>query len=170
MFVQPVLDIGNGGFKAAILDWAGEAGIFDDINKGLGAAHLYEGQIFFPGSFVVMHRQAPELQRDHLSEAVIDIVEWALVNVQLSLPACTAVIEVYFGVVQVWAIQFFQSVPFFVALYWSPFRMTVYTFLEVVNLTAVWDEGQSAFSMEELIFVSVLFKEQMMPWSGQKLH
>lgn len=28
------------------------------------------------------------------------IVEWALVNVQLSLPACTAVIEVYFGVVQ----------------------------------------------------------------------
>lgn len=88
---------------------------------------------------MVMHRQAPELQRDHLSEAVIDIVEWALIDVQLSLPACTAVIEVYFGVVQVWAIQFFQSVPFFVALCWSPFWMTVYTFLEVVNLTAVWD-------------------------------
>ena len=48
--------------------------------------------------------------------------------------------------------------------------MTVYAFLEVVNLTTVWDEGQSAFSMEELIFVSVLFEEQMMPWSGQEFH
>lgn len=45
--------------------------------------------------------------------------------------------------------------------------MQVDAFLEVVDLTAVWDEGHRAFRMEQLIFVGVLFKEEVVPWSGQ---
>lgn len=48
--------------------------------------------------------------------------------------------------------------------------MQVDAFLEVVDLTAVRDEGHRAFCMEQFIFVGVLFKEEVVPWSSQKFH
>ena len=108
---------------------------------------------------MVAHRERPELQRDHLRQAVIDVVERALEDVQLPLPAGSAIVEVDLAVVQMWAVELFQPVPLGVALGGGPLRMQIDALLEMVDLAAVGDEGHRAFGVEQLVFVGVLPEE-----------
>ena len=76
--------------KGAFLEGALYAACLTELDKGLGAAEGYEIVIAFPFLFTTLaldHR--PELKRNSLCETIVDVVERIMIDVELSLPACT---------------------------------------------------------------------------------
>ena len=64
---------------------------------------------------MVVKAQQEELQCGHGGQAVVDIVEGALINVQLTLPACTAAIEGQIVKIDPRAVFLFQLEPLGIA-------------------------------------------------------
>ena len=75
-----------------------------------------EAQIALPCVLLVVEAQQEELQRGHGGQAVVDIVEGALVDVELTLPARTAAIEGQIVEVDPGAVLVLQLQPSLVAL------------------------------------------------------
>ena len=93
MLCDPLAHLLGDGLDRAILKGNLQSGGLHQLCVAgqTGTAHQLE--VAFPGILVVLEAQQEELQRSHGGQAVINIVEGALINVELALPAYTAAIE-----------------------------------------------------------------------------
>ena len=133
-----------------------------------GTAHQLE--VAFPGILVVLEAQQEELQRCHGGQAVINIVEGALIDVELTLPAGTAAIEGQVVEIDPGAVLVLQFQPDGVALVRGEVGVLVHPVLELVHDAAIGQEEEAVLGVEQGVFLSVLAKEQMVPGSRQELH
>ena len=93
MLCNPLVHLLGDGLDRAILKGDLQPGGLHQLCVAgqTGAAHQLE--VALPGILVVLEAQQEELQRGHGGQAVINIVEGALIDVELTLPAGTAAIE-----------------------------------------------------------------------------
>ena len=115
MGLQPVGHLLGNALDAALLKGNFQSGSLQQLGIAgrTGAAH--KAQIALPCILVVGQAQQEELQRGHGGQAVVDIIEGALINVQLTLPACTAAIEGKTGKIDPRAVLLFQLEPLGIA-------------------------------------------------------
>ena len=119
---------------------------------------------------MVLEAQQEELQRGHGGQAVINIVEGALIDVELALPAGTAAIEGQVVEIDPGAVLVLQFQPDGVALVRGKVGILVHPVLELVHDAAIGQEEEAVLGVEQGVFLSVLAKEQMVPGSRQELH
>ena len=59
----------------------------EELGQRAGVAERQRGPVVCHGSALVLQRVAPDLQRAELGQAILDIIEWNLEDVQLAMPA-----------------------------------------------------------------------------------
>ena len=124
-----------------------------------------------PRVVLILLEHRPELQADGLREAVINIVERALVDMTLPLPALAVAVERdIVAELHPRHIHAQQLFPDRVALRRGHIRLFVDDMLEVVDHRAVRDEGQRARQMTVEEFAGIAAEEALGPRPGEELH
>ena len=72
--------------------------LYTSLGKGAAAALLGVGHVVCPGVGAILLQHRPELQADGLRQAVVNVVEGALVNMHLALPVLARAVEGNFAV------------------------------------------------------------------------
>ena len=129
-----------------------------------------EAQIALPCVLLVVEAQQEELQCGHGGQAVVDIVEGALVDVELTLPARTAAIEGQIVEVDPGAVLVLQLQPSLVALVGGEVGVLIHDVLELIHCAAVGEEEEAVLGVEQGVLVRILAEEQVMPRRGEELH
>ena len=170
MLCDPLAHLLGDGLDRAILKGNLQPGGLHQLRVAgqTGTAHQLE--VAFPGILVVLEAQQEELQRSHGGQAVINIVEGALIDVELTLPAGTAAIEGQVVEIDPGAVLVLQLQPDGVALVRGEVGVLVHPVLELVHDAAIGQEEEAVLGVEQGVFLSVLTKEQMVPGSRQELH
>ena len=96
--------------------------------------------------------QQEELQRGHGGQAVINIVEGALIDVELTLPAGTAAIEGQVVEIDPGAVLVLQFQPDGVALVRGEVGVLVHPVLELVHDAAIGQEEEAVLGVEQGVF------------------
>ena len=111
-----------------------------------------------------------ELEGRHGGQAVVNIIEGALVDVELTLPAGAAAVEGQAVEVDPGAVFVLQFEPDIVPLVGGQVGVLVHDVLELIHLTAVGQEDEALLGVGQGIFGGVLAEEEMMPGGGEELH
>ena len=114
--------------------------------------------------------QQEELQRRHGGQAVVDIIEGQLIDVQLALPARAPAIEGQAVKVDPGAVFLFQTEPDVVALVGRQGGVLVHDVLELVHFAPVRQEDQALLGVGQGVLGGIGPEQQFVPGSGQKLH
>ena len=149
MVFQPVGHLLGNALDAALLKGNFQPGSLQQLGVAgrTGAAH--KAQIARPCILVVGQAQQEELQRGHGGQAVVDIIEGALINVQLALPAGTPAIEGQIVKIDPRAVFLFQLEPLGIAFIGGQVRILVHDVLELVHLTAVGKEHEAVLGVQQ---------------------
>ena len=91
MLCDPLAHLLGDGLDGAVVERHLQAGGLAQLGVAGRAGTADEAQIALPCILLVMEAQQEELQSGHGGQAVVDIVEGALVDVELTLPASSAV-------------------------------------------------------------------------------
>ena len=160
MGFQPVGHLLGDALDAAVLKRHLQAGGLQQLGVAgqTGTAHQF--QVALPGVLVVGEAQQKELQGGHGGQAVVDIIEGALVDVQLALPPGTAAIEGQVVEVDPGAVLLFQLEPLGVALVRGQVRVLVHDVLELVHFAPVGQEHKAVLGVEQGILA--LSKQQIL--------
>ena len=114
--------------------------------------------------------QRPELQRAHLRQHVVDVVEGAGVDVALPLPTLALAVEGDLAGLQPGHIHPQQFLPDLVPLLVVKLRILVDDMLEMVHHGAVGDEGQGAHQVAVPEFPGIVPEEALRPGPCEEFH
>ena len=127
--------------------------------------------VVLPRVFGILLDHRPELQRDRLRKAVVDVVERAFVDVALPLPMLAVRIERNLAVQsEPRRIDAHEPLPFRVALLGRQIRLFVHDMLEVVDHRAVRDERQRGGQVAVFELVRVGAEEALGVFPAEEFH
>ena len=170
MLCDPLAHLLGDGLDGAVVERHLQAGGLAQLGVAGRAGTADEAQIALPCILLVMEAQQEELQSGHGGQAVVDIVEGAFVDVELTLPACTAAIEGQSVKVDPGAVFVLQLQPGLVALVGGQIGVLVHDVLELIHRAAVGQEEEAVLGVEQGVLVGVPAEEQVVPRCGEELH
>ena len=119
---------------------------------------------------MVLSRFVEELQGDHLSDRVIEIVERIFEDVRLSLPESAGGKELVSFIRPMRQIGLFKLSPVGLSLMMRKLRMLIGVGLERIDDTAIRNEGERIAEVLIAVLFRVFLEEKIHPRIGQILH
>lgn len=126
--------------EAAILEDIDEAGLLHEAVEEIGGGELAELKVRRPRLLVVLIHHDLVLERVAAGDAVVDVVERAVVDVMLLLPEAAHLIVRVTGVVKMRLVLTLEITPYTVSLLRRQRRLGIADILELVDHRPVRDE------------------------------
>lgn len=153
--------------EAAILEDIDEAGLLHEAVEEIGGGELAELKVRRPRLLVVLIHHDLVLERVAAGDAVVDVVERAVVDVMLLLPEAAHLIVRVTGVVKMRLVLTLEITPYTVSLLRRQRRLGIADILELVDHRPVRDEHDGILKMHPDVVLRAGAEEKIHPRLGE---